>query len=167
MDDLDAMLALEADDTAAEMLPTVFDLDGTLKEKKIIDDVKPWLAFSSNAPAQKRDAWTKMVKVDALAELLPVCKPSNVYYSWEKPGGAPVHSGDKLLQEVVRSAASAAGLDDAKINKLMSMANPVADQARPAALLPRHEPAHACSAAAPRATWSAETAGSWSAARLS
>jgi len=124
MDDLDAML----DDTAAEMLPTVFDLDGTLKEKKIIDDVKPWLAFSSNVPQAKRDAWTKMVKVDALAELLPVCKPSNVYYSWEKPGGAPVHSGDKLLQEMIRNAASAAKLDDSKVTKLVNMANTVVDQ---------------------------------------
>ena len=124
MDDLDAML----DDTAAEMLPTVFDLDATLKDKKIIEDIKPWLAFSSNVPPLKRDSWTKMVKVDALAELLPVCKPSNMYYSWEKPGAAPVYGGDKLLQEMVRSAASAAGIDDSKTSRLVNMANPVANQ---------------------------------------
>ena len=124
MDDLDAML----DNTAAEMLPTVFDLDATLKEKKIIDDVKPWLAFSSNVPQSKRDSWTKMVKVDALAELLPTCRPSNIYYSWEKPGAAPVYGGEKLLQEVVRNAANAAGIDDSKTTKLVNMANPVVDQ---------------------------------------
>lgn len=65
MDDLDAML----DDAADELLPTVFDLDATLKEKNLMNEVKPWLAFSSNVPVSKRDEWSKMVKVDALAEL--------------------------------------------------------------------------------------------------
>jgi hypothetical protein len=72
MDDLDAML----DDTAAEMLPTVFDLDAALKEKNLMNDVKPWLAFSSNVPVSKRDEWSKMVKVDALAQL-PVSENTN------------------------------------------------------------------------------------------
>jgi hypothetical protein len=75
MDDLDAML----DDTAAEMLPKVFDLDAALKEKNLMNDVKPWLAFSSNVPVSKRDEWSKMVKVDALAQL-PVSKnPAPVF----------------------------------------------------------------------------------------
>ena len=64
MDDLDAML----DDAAEEHLPTVFDLDTKLKEEGIMNDVKPWLAFSSNVPKDKRDEWSKMVKVDALSQ---------------------------------------------------------------------------------------------------
>ena len=63
MADLDAML----DDAADEIIPTVFDLDATLKSTKKIDDVKPWLAFSSNVPVATRDKWSKMVKTDALA----------------------------------------------------------------------------------------------------
>ncbi len=65
MDDLDAML----DSAAAETIPTVLGVDAMLKEKNILNDVKPWLAFSSNVPAAIRDEWTKMVKIDALTEL--------------------------------------------------------------------------------------------------
>jgi hypothetical protein len=65
MADLDAML----DDAADEIIPTVFDLDATLKSTKKIDDVKPWLAFSSNVPVATRDKWSKMVKTDALASV--------------------------------------------------------------------------------------------------
>ena len=64
MDDLDAML----DDAADECLPTVFDLDTQLKSQNKLNGVKPWLAFSSNVPQQKRDEWSRMVKVDALLQ---------------------------------------------------------------------------------------------------
>ena len=63
MADLDAML----DDAADEIIPTAFDLDATLKSTKKIDDVKPWLTFSSNVPVDTRDKRSKMVKTDALA----------------------------------------------------------------------------------------------------
>ena len=62
MDDLDAML----DDAADEGLPTVYDLDNELKAQNKLNGIKPWLAFSSNVPLQKRDEWSRMVKVDAM-----------------------------------------------------------------------------------------------------
>lgn len=65
MADLDAML----DDAAEETIPTVFDIDAELKSTKKIDDVKPWLAFSSNVPPAIRDKWSKMVKTDALSNV--------------------------------------------------------------------------------------------------
>ena len=65
MADLDAML----DDAAEETIPTVFNLDDALKNTKKIDDVKPWLAFSSNVPPAIRDKWSKMVKTDALSSI--------------------------------------------------------------------------------------------------
>mgnify|MGYP006446070387 CR=1 FL=1 len=63
MADLDALL----DDAAAE-LPTVIDVDQMLKDSKKMDNVKPWLAFSSNVPPAIRDKWSQMVKVDALSK---------------------------------------------------------------------------------------------------
>ena len=64
MADLDAML----DDAAEETLPSVIDVDAILKSTKKIEDLKPWLAFSSNVPTATRDQWSKMVKTDALAK---------------------------------------------------------------------------------------------------
>ena len=64
MADLDAML----DDAAEETLPSVIDVDAILKSTKKIEDLKPWLAFSSNVPPATRDQWSKMVKTDALAK---------------------------------------------------------------------------------------------------
>ena len=63
MADLDALL----DDAAAE-LPTVIDVDQMLKDSKKMENVKPWLAFSSNVPPAIRDKWSQMVKVDALSK---------------------------------------------------------------------------------------------------
>ena len=56
------------DDAAEETLPSVIDVDAILKSTKKIDELKPWLAFSSNVPPVIRDKWTKMVKTDALAK---------------------------------------------------------------------------------------------------
>ncbi len=126
------------DDTAAEMLPTVFDLDATLKAKNIMNDVKPWLAFSSNVPQNKRDSWSKMVKVDALSELPVSCKASNTYYSWEKPGQAPVFGGERLLQELIRSAAMNSEIDEMKVTKLVNMVNSVTDAEGAAAIIQKN-----------------------------
>ena len=53
------------DDAADEHLETVFDLDAELKSQGKLDGIKPWLAFSSNVPKEKRDQWCRMVKIDA------------------------------------------------------------------------------------------------------
>lgn len=63
MADLDDLL-----DEAAAELPTVIDVDKILKDSKKMDNVKPWLAFSSNVPPAIRDKWSQMVKVDALSK---------------------------------------------------------------------------------------------------
>ena len=95
--DLDALL----DDAADEHLEDALDLDETLRQKGKFNDIKPWLAYSCHVPPIKRDAWSKMVKVDALLEAPPRTRPSNNYFSWEKANNIPVYGGDKLLQEVL------------------------------------------------------------------
>ncbi len=54
-------------------------------------------------------------------------RPSNEYFSWEKANSTPVWGGDKILSELIRSAATSAGLGDAKITQLVGMSNPVVD----------------------------------------
>jgi hypothetical protein len=119
--DLDAMLD-EAADTVN--LKKEVNLDQLLKDRNVMNDVKPWLAFSSNVPPATRDSWSQMVKVDALADLqaLPF-QPSNAYYSSETI--SPLPGPKKLLQELVRNAAQNCGFDETKTAKLMQLANPV------------------------------------------
>ena len=120
--DLDAML----DDAAEEHLP-VFDLDAELKSSGKLNGIKPWLAFSCNVPVAKRDEWSRMVKVDSLLSAAAKTRPSNTYFSWEKSTSVPIHGGDKLLQEVLRGAASSAGCDETLTAQIVGMANPVVD----------------------------------------
>ena len=101
-----------------------FNLDQELRTSNKMEGVKPWLAFSSNVPADTRDKWSIMVKVDALAETPQAnLQPSNSYYSWEQI--PPLPGPNKLLQEVIRGAAQNCGFDETKTAKLMQMANPV------------------------------------------
>lgn len=101
-----------------------FNLDQELKDKNLMNDVKPWLAFSSNVPTSTRDTWSQMVKVDALAELQATpFQPSNSYNSWEQV--PPLPGPNKLLQELIRGAAQNCGFDETKTAKLMQMVNPV------------------------------------------
>ena len=119
--DLDAMLDEAADSTG---LAKVVTLDQQLKDRNLMNDVKPWLAFSSNVTPAVRDAWTHAVKVDALADLpLAPFQPSNAYYSSEVP--PPLPGPKKLLQELIRGAAQSSNFDETKTAKLMQMANPV------------------------------------------
>jgi len=120
--DLDAMLDEAADSVN---LKKVVNVDQELKDKNMMNEIKPWLAFSSNVtPQTVRDAWSNMVKVDALVDLQATqFQPSNSYYSSE--ASAPLPGPKKLLQELIRGAASSCGFDETKTAKLMQMANPV------------------------------------------
>jgi len=104
MADLDALL----EDAAGEHFGALeLNVDEELKAKKQYDEVKPWLAFSSNiVPKETRDLWSQMVKIDTLAALsLPevTLQPSEAYYSWENP--SPLVGPNKLLAEQLRVAA--------------------------------------------------------------
>ena len=52
-------------------------------------------------------------------------QPSNVYYSWEPT--SPLAGPDKLLQEIMREAATESGFDETTISKLLNHVNPVVE----------------------------------------
>jgi len=119
--DLDAMLDEAADSVN---LKKVVNLDQELKDRNLMNEVKPWLAFSSNVPPATRDLWNQMVKIDALADIQATpFQPSNSYYSSEPI--PPLPGPKKLLQELMRTAAQNCNFDETKTAKLMQMANPV------------------------------------------
>lgn len=121
MEDLDSLLESAANETG---LKREVNVDQELRTSNKMEGVKPWLAFSSNVPADTRDKWNLMVKVDALADTPQTnLQPSNSYYSWEPL--PPLPGPNKLLQELIRSAAQNCGFDETKTAKLMQMANPV------------------------------------------
>ena len=99
MADLDAML----DDAAEETIPSVFDLDTQLKSTKKIDDVKPWLAFSSNVPPAIRDKWSKMVKTDALSTINVSNEPPDREKQYVRRALQLPACGDRILTASVSS----------------------------------------------------------------
>ena len=117
--DLDSMLEECSKDLKKEI-----NLDQDCKDRNVMNDIKPWLAFSSNVPAATRDVWNQMVKIDALADAEAVqLQASNTYYSWESVPYLP--GPKKLLQELIRGAAQQSNFDESKTAKLIQMANPV------------------------------------------
>ena len=117
--DLDSMLEECSKDLKKEI-----NLDQKCKDRNVMNEIKPWLAFSSNVPAATRDVWNQMVKIDALADAEAVqLQASNSYYSWEAVPFLP--GPKKLLQELIRGAAQQSNFDESKTAKLIQMANPV------------------------------------------
>jgi hypothetical protein len=90
-------------------------------------EIKPWLAATANVPPEFRDKWTPMVRKDLAAKVVTKFMPSNAYRRWETGAEGKAMGENKLLQEMVRSAASRCQFDDVKLNKLVSMANPITD----------------------------------------
>ncbi|RYH12729.1 hypothetical protein EON65_37465 [archaeon] len=102
------------------------DLDVGLKIRLISDDIKPWLAASANVPKDFREKWTKMAKIDLEAEMTTKFQSSYAYRAWDGP--VPVKNGiNRGLQEIVRKAASTAGIDETKASRLLTIVNPVTD----------------------------------------
>lgn len=97
-----------------------------LKIRLVSEEIKPWLASSANVPKDFREKWTKMAKVDTEAEIVSKFQLSYAYRCWDGP--IPMKNGiNRSLQEVVRKAANASGLDENKTSRLLTLVNPVAD----------------------------------------
>lgn len=125
--DLDDIL----NDAASSVLPTPapkkeVDLDQELKIRIVSDQIKPWLAFTANAPADLREKWTKMMKVDSETEVMTKFHPSSAYKQWD-PSTSSKPAITKSLQDLVRKSASKSGIDDARTAKILSIVNPVTD----------------------------------------
>lgn len=122
--DLDAMLDDAA--TTTNLSGKKDEVDAGLKIRLISDDIKPWLAASANVPKDFREKWTKMTKIDLEAEMTTKFQSSYAYRAWDGP--VPVKNGiNRSLQEIVRKAASTAGIDETKASRLLTIVNPVTD----------------------------------------
>jgi hypothetical protein len=117
MADLDALL----NDAADQHLP-VQEIQRKPKEPL---EIKPWLACTANVKPEIRDVWTSMVRQDLKAQVISKFQPSNAYRKWDSniPPGP-----NKLLQELVRNAATRCQLDETKIAKLISNVNPITEK---------------------------------------
>ena len=88
-------------------------------------EIKPWLASTANVPPEFRDRWTSLVRNDLKATVASQFQPSYAYRTWWDPSSAPANN--KVLQEMVRRAATKCGFDDTKTAKLLVTANPITD----------------------------------------
>jgi len=115
--DLDAML-----DAAADQHLPVQEITSKPKESA---EIKPWLACTANVKPELRDVWNTMVRKDLQAQVVSKFQPSNAYRKWDSniPPGP-----NKLLQELVRNAATRCSLDETKIAKLISIVNPITEK---------------------------------------
>lgn len=109
--DLDALL----NDTANNVLPPKANAVATVPP-----EIKPWLASSANVPKEVRDKWTNYVKIDRNAKIPTRLQPSNSYRSWDT---LPSQT-NKLINELVRKAATQKDLDETKLSKLLSTFHP-------------------------------------------
>ena len=96
--------------------------------KKIVEsaEIKPWLASTANVPPESRDRWTKLVRQDLSAAAPSPFQPSYAYRNWWDSSATP--SSNKVLQELVRKAASKCGFDDVQTAKLLNTSNPITDR---------------------------------------
>lgn len=115
--DLDAML-----DAAADQHLPVQEL---VRKPKDSAEIKPFLACTANVKPDQRDVWTSMVRKDLSATVISKFQPSNAYRKWDSniPPGP-----NKLLQELVRNAATRCSFDETKIAKLISNVNPITEK---------------------------------------
>lgn len=124
--DLDAILE-DAIQSEGLVQPAKVAAEPKSKANRVIsDDIKPWLAFTANAPKELREKWTKMAKIDIETEITTKFQPSYAYRSWDAP--TPTKNGiNRALQEIVRRAALKANLDEGKTSRLLTLVNPVTD----------------------------------------
>lgn len=124
--DLDDMLNDAASSVLTGSAKKDVDIDQSLKIRVVSDQIKPWLAFSANVPAEFRDKWNKMMKVDSETQVLTKFHTSSAYKAWE-PTSHSKPAITKSLQDLVRKSASKSGIDDARTAKILSIVNPVTD----------------------------------------
>lgn len=129
--DLDAIL----DDAASSHFKDTPAAPAAPVRKLEPAEIKPWLAATANVPPEFRDKWTPMVRKDLSAKVVTKFLPSNAYRRWEAGAEGKVMGENKLLQEMVRNAAIRCQFDDAKLGKLVSMANPITDSEQATQLL--------------------------------
>ena len=96
-----------------------------VRKPKESAEIKPWLACTANVKPDLRDLWNTMVRRDLQAQVISKFQPSNAYRKWDS--NIPP-SPDKLLQELVRNAATRCSLDEPKIAKLISIVNPITEK---------------------------------------
>ena len=98
-----------------------------VRKPKDSAEIKPWLACTANVTPETRDGWTAMVRKDLNAQVIAKFQPSNAYRKWDSniPPGP-----NKLLQELVRNAATRCQLDETKIAKLIANVNPITEKER-------------------------------------
>ena len=96
-----------------------------VRKPKESAEIKPWLACTANVKPDLRDLWNTMVRRDLQAQVISKFQPSNAYRKWDSniPPGP-----NKLLQELVRNAATRCQLDETKIAKLISNVNPITEK---------------------------------------
>ncbi len=102
------------------------DIDKELKIRIVSDQIKPWLAFTANAPPELREKWTKMAKIDSETEIVSKFHPSSAYRSWD-PTASSKLGVNKGLQDLVKKSANKCGIDEARTVKILAMLNPVTD----------------------------------------
>lgn len=86
-------------------------------------EIKPWLASSANVPKEIREKWTRFVKIDRNAKIMSRLQPSNSYRSWDSP---PLNTS-RLLNDLVRKAATTKSFDEPKTSKFISILSPVVE----------------------------------------
>lgn len=126
--DLDAILEDVAKSEKLSAPKPETEVDGSGLKIRVVSEeyLKPWLAFSANCPKDFRDKWTKMVKADGDTEIPSKFQASYAFRAWDAP--QPQKNGiNRALQELVKKSALNSGLDEHKINRLLTLVNPVTD----------------------------------------
>jgi hypothetical protein len=126
--DLDAILEDVANAEKLSAPKPETEIDTSALKIRIVSEeyLKPWLAFSANCPKDFRDKWTKMVKADGETEIPTKFQASYAFRAWDAP--QPAKNGiNRALQELVKKSALNSGLDEHKINRLLTLVNPVTD----------------------------------------
>jgi hypothetical protein len=102
------------------------EIEQEQKIRIVSDQIKPWLAFTANVPAELREKWTKMAKIDSETEVISKFHPSTAYRSWD-PVASSKLGINKGLQDLVKKSANKCGIDEARTVKILAMLNPVTD----------------------------------------
>lgn len=124
--DLDAVLDAAADtmlDSSKSSASKPATAPTAVTSTSVPAEIKPWLAFSANVPRETRDKWNTYVKNDRNATPATPFQPSNSYRSWDSQ---PMNHS-KLIHDLVKKAATQAGLDESKTQKLLTTFHPVTE----------------------------------------
>jgi hypothetical protein len=115
--DLDAIL----DEAAADLKP-----EASAAPKKKVDppEIRPYLAAAALAPPELRDKWNGYVRRDIHA-----VAPSKFLASQAYQRGDPYapQSLNKMLYDLIRTAAYKSQIDESKMTRLLQLVNPNTD----------------------------------------